>query len=137
MSHGKGGITVRRVVGVILGISPALLLLSSLAYGLAHDVPTRLVVVAWMAVALLIGALNFYGSFIAPRRYARKHGSMAGYRHVSGMPAIGTILIVAIAIVGFGDWVCSILGSVAFAIDTGGSVWFVISTWRDESLWDA
>jgi hypothetical protein len=61
---------------------------------------------------------------------------MAGYRHTSGLPLVGTGLVVIGGLVGLGDWVAAVLGLIALAIDTGGSVWFLVATWRDASFWD-
>lgn len=86
-------------------------------------------------VALLIGALNFYLSVLrgfVHRWMARTEA----YRHVSGFPLIGTLVVVAGALVGFGSVACGALGLLAVALDTGGSVWFLLSTWRDKGMWD-
>jgi hypothetical protein len=89
-----------------------------------------------MIVAMFIAAPNFYLSFIRPYVFHRKGGSFDDYKHVSGIPIVGTVVIVIGAILGFGSTLCAVLGLVAMALDTGGSVWFLIATWRDRSLWD-
>lgn len=61
---------------------------------------------------------------------------MEGYRFVSGIPVIGTFCVVLGGLVSFGEIVSALLGLIAMAIDTGGSVWFLIATWQDPSLWD-
>jgi hypothetical protein len=61
---------------------------------------------------------------------------MDGYRHVSGFPMIGTVLLSLGAVFSFGAIGSALIGLVAFALDTGGSVWFVTATWRDRSFWD-
>jgi hypothetical protein len=64
-------------------------------------------------------------------------GSLDGYRHVSGLPAVGSFLAALGAVLAFGSIVAAVVGLAAVAVDTGGSVWFLISTWRDALLWDA
>jgi len=89
-----------------------------------------------MIAALVIAIINFSLSFVRPRLYCFRHGSMDGYRFVSGVPIVGTLLTILGAIFGFGAVGCAVLGICAFAMDTGGSGWFVIATWRDHSFWD-
>jgi hypothetical protein len=40
------------------------------------------------------------------------------------------------ALFSFGAVGTALIGICAFALDTGGTGWFVVSTWRDRSLWD-
>ena len=89
-----------------------------------------------MLAAALLAGLNFYLSFIRPRIFRLLHGSMDGFRHVSGIPIIGTVLVVLGALFGFGAVGSALLGLACIGFDTGGSVWFLICTWRDSSLWD-
>ncbi len=89
-----------------------------------------------MFVALVIGGLNFYLSFLRGLLYQRRKGSLDEYKHVSGLPMIGSLLVVVGAVLAFGSTLAAGLGLVAVAIDTGGSVWFLIATWKDSSFWD-
>ena len=89
-----------------------------------------------MLDAALLAALNFYLSFIRPPVFRLLHGSMDGFRHVSGIPMIGTLLVVLGGVFGFGAVGTALLGLACIGFDTGGSVWFLIATWRDGSLWD-
>ena len=89
-----------------------------------------------MLAAALLAALNFYLSFIRPLVFRRLHGSMTGFRHVSGIPMVGTVLAVFGALFGFGAAGSALLGLACIGIDTGGSVWFLVCTWRDRSFWD-
>src|SRR5689334_20883855 len=89
-----------------------------------------------MIVAMFIAAPNFYLSFIRPLVFHLRGGSFDEYKNVSGIPIVGTVVVVVGAILGFGSFLCSALGLVAMALDTGGSVWFLVATWRDVSFWD-
>jgi hypothetical protein len=89
-----------------------------------------------MIAATALAAVNFYLSFIRPRLHSLRRGSMDGYRHISGIPVVGTLLLTMGALFGFGAVGSTLIGIGAFAFDTGGSVWFVIATWRDQSFWD-
>jgi hypothetical protein len=85
-----------------------------------------------MLVATSIGALNLYLSFIRPMIF----GSRSDYRNVSGVPVVGTLLVIVGTVLGFGSVLYAVLGLVVVAVDTGGSLWFLLSTWSDGSFWD-
>ncbi len=70
--------------------------------------------------ACFLGCLNIYFTFIRPWMYRRKHKSMEGYRLVSGLPIIGTLLAIAGCIIAFGSPVVGICGLLAVLIDTDG-----------------
>ena len=44
-------------------------------------------------VAFLVSAFNFHVSALVPWRYQRQHGTMAGFAHMSGLPIIGSLLV--------------------------------------------
>lgn len=91
---------------------------------------------ALLSVALGMGVLNFYLSFLRRLVYWQKKGSLDGFKHVSGIPMLGSLFVIIGTVLGFGFALCAALGLLAVAFDTGGSVWFLIATWRDSSLWD-
>jgi hypothetical protein len=88
------------------------------------------------AVGLLVAFLNAYLSFGRGLLYSWRHGGMDGYRHVSGLPGIGTLLVTLAAILNFGGTYTAVIGLVVLVMDTGGLPWFLIATWRDRGLWD-
>ena len=61
---------------------------------------------------------------------------MDGYRNVSGIPVLGTLLSILTCVVGFGYDVAAILALATLILDTGGVPWFVWATWSDKSFWD-
>jgi hypothetical protein len=127
---------IRRAVGVLVAFAPVVFLVASLVFALTRrneHHPTGLAVVL---IGLVIGALNFHLSAIRGTLYRRTTGSLDGYKYVSGAPVIGTVFVVVGTLLGFASALCAALGLLAVAIDTGGSVWFVIATWKDTSLWD-
>ena len=128
---------VRRSAGLVIGLFPVLLLVASIAAGfsgLQLRVPGGL---GFMVAASIVAVMNFYLSFVRGRIYLIRHGSREGYRHVSGLPLIGTALVVIGVLLGFGDIGGALLGMAVMLVDTGGSVWFLFSTWRDGSFWDS
>jgi hypothetical protein len=131
---------LRRALGIALAFSPAALLLTSIVFGVIQSHRSFFFGLGWVIPSLLIAVLNFYLSFIRPLLFhvgSRWQSQLRPYRHVSGLPAIGTILISIGALLSFGAVGTALIGICAFALDTGGAGWFVISTWRDRSLWDA
>jgi hypothetical protein len=85
----------------------------------------------------MLGFFNSYLTFIRPLLFRWRYGSLDQYRHVSGFPMFGTILISIGGLLGFGAVVTAFLGLAAWLLDTGGSFWFLLATWGDSSLWDA
>lgn len=127
---------LRRGLGVLAGVVPLLLLGASLVFSVMSDNRQSTAALVVMIVAMFIAAPNFYLSFIRPLLFHLRRGSFDEYKNVSGIPIVGTVVVVVGAILGFGSVLCSTLGVVATALDTGGSMWFVIATWRDRSFWD-
>jgi len=127
---------VRRGIGVLVGCSPLFLLIASIVHAGTRGDREHAVALGVMFVALVIGGLNFYVAFMRIAIYRWTKGSLDGYRHVSGFPVIGSLVVVVGAVLGFGSVLCAVLGLVAVALDTGGSVWLVIATWRDSGFWD-
>ncbi len=118
-----------------MGGAPVLVLVASLVHAVARGDAWHPFGLSVVLVALLIGALNFYLSGL--RRLLHHWTRRAEpYRHVSGFPLIGTLVVVLGGVIGFGSILCAALGLLAVALDTGGSVWFLIATWRDLSVWD-
>lgn len=130
---------LRRATGAAICFSPTMLLVASLCF--SPDKNRH----AWsgygvgfILAAVPFAALNFYLSFIRPHVFRLLHGSMDGFRRVSGIPIVGSILVLLGALFGFGalGLGTALLGLASVGFDTGGSVWFLIYTWRDSSLWD-
>jgi hypothetical protein len=122
----------RRSIGLVVCVTPVILLLASIIFGLIRPrSPTS--GLGWTIAALMFGLLNFYLSFVRPALFRWRYGSLERYRHVSGFPMVGTILVVVGGLVGFGSVVTASVGLVAMALDTGSSIWFVLATWKDRS----
>jgi hypothetical protein len=112
------------------------LLTASLAVGLCRveEVDQEWIrTVAAAVLCLPVPILNFYLDLLRSRIY----GARVGYRNISGAPVFGTLLVVVCGWAAFGDWRVAIVGLAALVLDTGGAPWFLIATWRDQSLWDA
>ena len=126
----------RRSIGLVICVSPVILLLASITFGLMRPrSPTS--GLGWTFAALMFGLLNFYLSFVRPAVFRWRYGSLEQYRFVSGFPMVGTILVLVGGLLGFGSVVTASVGLVAMSLDTGSSIWFVLATWKDSSFWDA
>lgn len=90
-----------------------------------------------LALALSIAVSNFFLSFIRPWLHKHRTGSVDGYKFVSGIPVIGTVLSLLGLTIGYGATIPIFLAGVATMLDIGGLPWFLFATWRDGSLWDA
>ena len=106
---------------------PTLLLLASLAVGLTGSNTGSHWSVIPSLLALALGCLNIYLSFRPP---------LPDGRHVSGLPVVGTLLVLPAATSGFGCVPAALAGLLATLIDTGGLLWFLKATWHDTSFWD-
>ncbi len=127
----------RRTVGLSLGLSPVALLLWSLLQGLQGGAQETFLGIGFVLTGLVFGTINFCLSFIRPYLCIRRHVSVEDHRFVSGLPIVGTLFVVVGGIYGFGAIGTAALGLLVMALDTGGSVWILIATWRDESIWEA
>lgn len=127
----------RRSLGLALCLSPVALPLVSLILGLTALDEAAFAGVGFALPALAIGLLNLYLSVARPVRHRRTQDPAASDSQISGMPLIGTVLVLLAAIVGFGAVGTAALCLLAMLLDTGGSAWLLIATWHDDSLWDA
>jgi hypothetical protein len=129
--------TTKRLIGIVICFAPVVVALWSFCYSFAHpEIPKlRLSVIGGLAVLVVL--FNLHTSFFRPSFYRWRHGSMDGFRFVSGAPLLGTIFILIESILGFGSLYTSILALLAYLLDTGGLPWFLVMTWRDEGLWEA
>lgn len=127
----------RRAIGLVLCFSPLILLFCSIFVALAGSDRRPFGAIGFVVAALFFAVLNFHLSFVRPWWLRRSHGSLEAVRHVSGLPMVGTILVLLGGAFGFGAIGTALIGLVAVALDTGGAPWFLIATWRDSSFWDS
>jgi hypothetical protein len=125
----------RRNLAAAICLSPVALAVGSIALGAVHGtaVTYGLYIVLFSAV---IGAFNFNFSFVRPFLYRLMHGSREGYHHISGIPGVGTLIVVVGVLLSFGDIVTASVGLLVLLIDTGGLPWFIAATWKYSSSWD-
>ena len=88
------------------------------------------------AVGGFISVMNFYLSFLRYPVYRLLKGKNAEYHWVSGIPLFGILSVVGLVCIPRYTWL-SVLAFLFLILDTGGIPWFVISAWKDESLWNS
>ena len=128
---------LRRSLGIAACGVPFSLLVASLIVAATSERASEPFAVFWLAgVALGFAILNFTLSFIRPLwiTWVRRQGPA---RHVSGFPLLGNLFAVLAGIFGFGAAGTSLVALIALILDTGGLIWFVAMTWRDEGFWDS
>jgi hypothetical protein len=128
---------LRRTGGILLAALPFGLLVASIISGCLGSGRAPFAGIVAIVLAAAIGIMNFHLSFVRPRIFFKRHGSMNDYRFISGVPVVGTVLVCLGGVLGFGAVGSAMVGIAVLAMDTGGLTWFVISTWRDKSLWNS
>lgn len=53
---------------------------------------------------------------------------MEGFRHVSGVPMLGSFALLGLALGTFGSQFYALLGLGVFVLDTGGGFWLAMAT---------
>ena len=130
---------LRRILGAILCLLPLEAAVASLIVGLFGQQRPFFPdwhIVASEITAIAIALFNLYLSLIRPWIHQLIHRSREGYRYISGAPMVGNILVVVGVVAGFGSIGIALLAIVATILNTGDSLWFLIWTWKDKSLWD-
>lgn len=127
---------MRRLLWIFIAFLPLAVAIASVISGIAKPEHANFSGIGFMAVGAFVAAINFYLSFIRFPLYVARHRSKEGYRFVSGIPMIGSVLIISGAISAFGSVDIALVGVAAFVLDTGGSGWFIVCTWRDGSFWN-
>ncbi len=129
---------LRRALGVLLCESPVLLALACTLWpGTSAPAPARAAAgLVMVALASLTAAFNLWLALIRPWLYRRRQGSEAGLSRVSGLPVLGTLLLVGGCLTAFGSPLIGGLALLAALVDPDGLPWVPVHTWQDASLWD-
>ena len=136
---------MRKITGIVIALLPFALawtgpILS--AFG-NSSIPQTIAEVALLQklswAALLLGAfialLNAFLHFIRPL-FLKLRGILPEEQHyVSGIPLLASFLLM-LSTTAFHPalWPCFAV-SVLLLLDTGGPLWFLICTWKDDSVW--
>jgi len=121
----------------ILSLPVGLTIFSGYSAFVDTSVP-RSATLSWLLVALALAvvALNLFTSFVRPGLYVRRNnGSLHGYRNVSGVPIVGSILATLAVLFAWGHIFVAFACLLILLTDTGGAVWLLIVLSRDASFW--
>ena len=134
-----------RLIGILIAAVPFALAwggpilevtgLTALAHRIAGLPFLRLV--AWGALVLggFLALLNLFLSVGRPLILQARGIRPEKQCHVSGFPLLGSFLLMFATIPFFPHvWPC-VLVTALLVLDTGGPLWFLICTWKDDSLW--
>jgi hypothetical protein len=94
------------------------------------DVANTIGIIA-VSLAALVVFLNIYLSFIRPSIYRFRHGTLDGFGNISGLPVVGTILVLLAAFFLAPNKALGILLLILFVVDTGGLPCFLFVMARE------
>ena len=129
---------IRGLLIVAFSVLPLILGLVSLVVAwrgqLSVDVGLAACILLVLSASIVL--LNGYLSFARPILYATRHkNSLEGYKYVSGVPLVGTILVALAILFTWGSATVAMIGIVLLLVDTGGSIVFLLCVARDKSFW--
>ena len=126
----------RRLLGLLAAASPFAVVMFCglsdwrLGTGNASGMGYLLLTLGW-----LISIFNFYLHVLRHPIHCLIHGKDAEYKWISGAPLLGLLSVLGLALLPRSVWL-SIIALILLCIDIGGIHWFVIFTWKDDSLWN-
>jgi hypothetical protein len=129
-------ISPRRILGLAIGLAPfAIVLFSVFSAWRMRCGRTVHLGYGLFALGGMISLLNFYLQVLRYPLHRLRHGKDAKYRWVSGIPLFGLLVVIGLMHLPK-SLLLSILAFLFLCIDLGGIQWFVVFTWKDDSLWD-
>ncbi len=129
---------MKRFIGVIIALLPfVFVLLIPRLITRTNSPSTTICIIAWGALIFggFIALVNFTLSFCRPYWLILKGVPIEQQRFISGIPVLGTLMLMFINIPLYSFSLPWILATIFLLLDTGGPLWFVICTWNDDSLW--
>jgi hypothetical protein len=124
---------VRRSLGILIGFAPAWLAIVSVAFRPRR--PSILSLIA-LGIAALLAAFNFYVAFVRPWLFRLRHSNTDDLQHVSGIPAVASIIIVHVIIWNLGSRVIAVAALIILVIDVYGLPWTLVAIWKDRAFWE-
>ncbi len=125
----------RRFIGIVIAIMPfgIVLVLSVIKWRILAG---RLAFFGYCLFTIggLISCINFYLSFLRYLVHRLRGGTKEDYSWTSGIPLLGILSVVGLLHLPQSIWF-SLLAFVFLLIDTGGTPWFIVAVWKDDSFW--
>ena len=127
---------LRRFIATLILTAPLSLAALSALSGANESASASLSATLLITVAFAIAVLNAYLAFVRPWLHSRAHnGSMADFKHISGLPLVGSISGAIAVLLSWGHTPTAACAALATLLDTSGGFAYLIITWRDQSLW--
>ncbi len=129
-------LSLRRLFGIMVGAAPFLVVLfcSLSAWRLGGGKATILGY-SLFTLGVVISIFNFYLQVLRYPIHCILHGKDAKYKWNSGFPLFGILSVVGLIFLPKSLWL-NIIAFLLLCGDIGGIQWFVIFTWKDDSLWN-
>ena len=83
----------------------------------------------------VVSVTNMYTSFLRYPVHLLLGKSRDSYKHVSGLPLLGGLVLIGAWLLPQGLWL-STATALLMLLDTGGISWFVVTIWSDPSFWE-
>jgi hypothetical protein len=126
---------LKRTIGILVALAPFVVvtLFSSIEWrpflGKASDTGYFL-----LAFGGLFCVANLYCSYLRYPLFRLFGGNKEEYKWVSGFPFLGILALIGFMFIPQSVWI-SVIILFLLLIDTGSVSWFVVCTWKDDSLW--
>ncbi len=136
--HRGGAMAISRfscLVAALILSAPAMLGLLSLIAGLhsSADQGSSIGVMVLLTIAALVAGFNFYLSFVRPALFSHHNGSLQGYRFISGIPILGSILATFGVLFAWGQFSIAAFMLLLLVVDTGSPLFALIAIYRGSS----
>jgi hypothetical protein len=124
---------MKRLIAIAIFLHPVVFIVLSLLFNVEVQYDWHHYLL--FGFGLFVAGLNVYTSWVRAFLHKILNGDLEDYKFVSGIPILGNVAaLVALWHCG-NSWVTIAIVITILVLDTGGMPWFVIATWRDDSLW--
>lgn len=128
-------LSLRRIIGIIIGAIPFVIVLLCTLYKVRGAGNSIALGYSLFALGGIVGIINFYLHVLRYPIHCFRHGKDAKYQWVSGIPLLGISSVIGLTLLPWSVWL-SIFAFLFLCMDVGGIQWFVVFTWKDDSLWN-
>jgi len=127
---------LRRTIGILIAICPfAIVILLTIYDWRLHRGQSAGLGYTLLVLGGLASITNFYLQVLRYPIHCLIHGKDKEYKWESGIPLVGGLSVLGFLFIPKAIWL-SILVFVLICIDFCGLHYFVIFTWKDDSLWN-
>lgn len=129
-------LSLGRIFGALIGIAPfGVVLFCSLSIWRIGDGKAIILGYTLFLLGGFFSIVNFYLQVLRYPIHCMRHGEDAKYQWISGIPLLGILSVIGLAFLPKSLWL-NVITFLLLCGDLGGIQWFVIFTWKDDSLWN-